>query len=167
MNGTVGSGKTSVAAEIGVLFEFSDVPHAVIDLDELRRGWPAPEGDPFNRALERANLASVTTNYAASGAQVLVVAGVLETRDDLDAYRGILGRDLWVVRLDTPADDVARRLRVRHAASTADRDWYLARATELAKILQDADLDHLVVATGGRTVVEVATDIVARFSNPL
>ena len=43
LNGTVGVGKTTVALAIGDLLAAARVPHAVIDVDWLRRGWPPPK----------------------------------------------------------------------------------------------------------------------------
>lgn len=163
LNGTVGSGKSSVAEEISELFVFSDVAHGVIDLDALRRGWPAPEGDPFNTSLERRNLAAVAANFAHAGAQVLVVAGVIEAAEDLAEYRAILGADLWLCRLTVEPGEGHRRLEARHAASASELDWHRARAGELAEILEEAALEHAVVDTTGASIVAIAADVVTRF----
>ena len=41
LTGTVGVGKSSVAAAVGDLLRERRVANAVVDLDELRRAWPA------------------------------------------------------------------------------------------------------------------------------
>lgn len=50
INGTVGVGKSTVASQLSHLLRSSGRPHAVIDLDNVRRSWPSPENDPFNHA---------------------------------------------------------------------------------------------------------------------
>nr|WP_220093533.1 zeta toxin family protein [Flexivirga caeni] len=42
ITGTVGAGKTTTAYAVGDLLRARELPHAVIDLDELHRLWPAP-----------------------------------------------------------------------------------------------------------------------------
>ena len=90
LNGTVGSGKTAVADALGDLLADREIPHAVIDLDWLRRAWPSPPGDPFNHAMTLRNLTAVATNFLAAGAERLVLAGVLFTNEP-----GYLGLDTY------------------------------------------------------------------------
>jgi Ni2+-binding GTPase involved in maturation of urease and hydrogenase len=47
ITGTVGAGKTSVAAAAGSILAEARIPHAVIDLDALTQSWPAPPDDPL------------------------------------------------------------------------------------------------------------------------
>ena len=78
ITGTVGAGKTSVAEAAGELLAERRTPHAVIDLDGLRRFWPAPEDDPFSLGLTLRNLRDVARNFLNAGARRLVLAGVVE-----------------------------------------------------------------------------------------
>ena len=91
LNGAVGVGKSTVADAVGALLETAGIPHAVIDLDGLRRGWPPPEGDRFNSAIELANLRPVAANYVDAGARILVLAGVIEEAQAVDLYTDALG----------------------------------------------------------------------------
>jgi len=68
ITGTVGAGKTTVADSVGDLLVLRSIPHAVVDLDQLRLSWPSPAGDRFNYAMEIRNLTSVTANYRQAGA---------------------------------------------------------------------------------------------------
>jgi adenylylsulfate kinase len=61
ITGTVGVGKTIVAAKVGEALADRHTAHAVIDLDCLRTSWPAPPDDPFNLAMELRNLTSVAS----------------------------------------------------------------------------------------------------------
>ncbi len=65
VNGTVGSGTSTTAEEVGRLLAERGTPHAVVDLDALRRAWPAPPDDPFHGELELANLAAVAAVHGA------------------------------------------------------------------------------------------------------
>ena len=78
INGTVGAGKTTTANEIGKLLQGRAIPHAIIDLDSLRNAWPSPPDDRFNLEVELQNLAAVASNFRDAGAEILLVAGVIE-----------------------------------------------------------------------------------------
>jgi hypothetical protein len=67
VTGTVGVGRSVTADMIGSLLQARLVPHAVIDLDEIRRHWPSPPDDPFDFELELRNLQPVAMNYLAGG----------------------------------------------------------------------------------------------------
>lgn len=163
LNGSVGAGKTVTAATMGDLLEEAGIPHAVVDLDELVRAWPAPPNDPFQFRLSCANLATMWTNYAAAGATFLVLAGVVESRADVAAYRHALGGiDLTVVWLRAPTETLRQRLRVRHRDAGPALDWHLARAAELDAILTGAEVADFDVWTRDRTVVDIGREILRR-----
>jgi gluconate kinase len=149
LTGTVGVGKTTTSEAVGRLLERTGVPHAVIDLDWLSKGWPAPEADPFQFALLLANLRAVAANFLQAGAQRLVLAGVVETRADRDRYQDALGVPLVVVRLRADLDVVRTRLAGRHAHEEAELGWYLHRSGELDAVLDGANVaDHTLDVTG-------------------
>lgn len=134
LTGTVGSGKTTTAYAIGGLLRQDGVPHAVIDLDELRRGWPAPADDPFGSRVELANLAAVAANYVAAGARRLVLAGVVEGEGARERYAGALGMPVTIIRLKVASALLDERLLARHDPGDS-RDWHLRRSGELEGIL--------------------------------
>ncbi|MET9487363.1 hypothetical protein [Nocardia sp. NPDC006630] len=160
LNGTVGVGKSAVAEALAELEERGGTSHAVIDLDYIRRFWPAPGGDPFNLALELANLEAVVANYRAAGAERLILAGVIERRGDVARYAAATrAARLVVVRLTANRRSVDERLRGRHAGDPAGLAWHLARAGELAGILDAAGVDDISVDTSGLTPAEVAGEV--------
>lgn len=164
LNGTVGVGKTTVADAVGALLAERGIPHAVIDLDALRRGWPSPEGDRFNNAIELTNLRSVAANYRAAGAQVLVLAGVLEEAAAIDDYRDALGGVTpTIIRLTVDPREGERRLRARHRAD-GDRagdelSWHLARHGELDGVLDAAAIPGPVIDTTARDARAIALEV--------
>lgn len=158
VNGTTGVGKTTVAEAVAHLLAERGEPHAWIDLDALSESWPAPSDDPFNARVVAANVACTSANFAEAGARTLVLAGVVETRDQFQAYEQAVGCTLTVVRLTAPLPEVARRLRRRHGAD--DRGslaWHLERAPELDASLERSQLPMAVVtATAPVAVVAAA-----------
>ncbi|WP_226899784.1 AAA family ATPase [Nonomuraea phyllanthi] len=158
ITGTVGVGKTSVADAAGDVLADEGVPNAVIDLDWLRRSWPSPPGDPFNGGLALRNLRAVAANFLASGAERLVLAGVIEDRGERARYEEALGVPLTVCRVRLPLAETRRRLRGRHVLDPEGLDWHLARAGELAAILDTAKVEDFSVdgTSAPRRVAEEA-----------
>jgi hypothetical protein len=161
INGTVGSGKTTVAERVGDLLADASVPHAVIDLDHLCRSWPAPPGDRFNLGVRLRNLRSVAGTYVEAGATHLVLAGVVETREQRALHDDAVGTELTVCRLTVEQAELNRRLRARHYDDHQSLLWHLRRAPELASILDDAGVDDFSVDATHAPAQEIAA-IVAR-----
>ncbi|MCU1583065.1 MAG: hypothetical protein QOD27_1196 [Microbacteriaceae bacterium] len=154
VNGTVGVGKTTLATELSAIEE---VPHAVVDLDEIRRLNPPSASDRFNHELELQNLRSLAANFRRAGAQRFIVAGVIEERSEIRRYVDALGSTgMFVCRLVASPDVVADRLSRRHDGDPEGLEWHLARAGELTKILDGSALDDLVVDSSETSVVELA-----------
>lgn len=158
LTGTVGSGKTSVAIEIGELLEASDVPYALVDLDWL--GWlrPAPASLVTQRSALAENLALVWRTFREAGVERLVLARYVEDREQLEAFRGALpGVELFVVRLVAPPAVVDRRLRARD--SGAQLAEHLAETAAFAARGEQAGLEDAVVENGERSLADVAADV--------
>jgi hypothetical protein len=161
VTGPVGVGKTTVALEASDLLEATGVPHAVIDVDALSWCYPTPVDDPFNSRLALRNLICVWANFAKAGAARLILARVVETRDELGAFReAVPGAELTVVRLRASDETLLRRVADREFGS--HREWSLKRAVELAKLMDDQAVEDYLVETDGRTVTDVAREVLRR-----
>ncbi len=86
LNGTVGVGKTTVAAEVANQLATAGDPVAFVDIDALGDLSPRPRDDPFNTRLVATNLEALSKNFATAGARTRVVAGVIETEENLRLY---------------------------------------------------------------------------------
>lgn len=152
LNGTVGAGKTTTGEALHRLLADDGISNAVIDLDELRRSWPAPPADRFNHELELRNLQAVAANYREVGVRRFILAGVLEQPAEVDRYRSALGGGkLAVVRLEASIKTIEERLRNRHEPKSPELAWHLDRSVELDEILGNAGLETHVVTTEGRS----------------
>ena len=58
-------------------------------MGELRQLWPSHPGDRFNSEIALRDLRSVAGNYLDSGVDRLVLAGVIETVAEREAYQAI------------------------------------------------------------------------------
>ncbi len=161
ITGTVGSGKTSVADTLGDLLTHAGIFNAVIDVDWLRRSWPCPPNDPFNSGLALRNLRAVSQNYIEAGAVRLVLAGVVESRSERDAYQAALGVPLMVCRLRVPLPTVRERLLRRHDGDADRLRWHLNRSGELDHILEHAQVEDAVVDAPTESVRHIAHVVMA------
>ncbi|GAA1599797.1 ATP-binding protein [Kribbella karoonensis] len=164
INGSVGTGKTTTAEALGAELERRDIPGATIDVDWLRRAWPAPSDDPFQTTLALDNLQTIAANFRRAGAQVLIVAAVIETPDELRRTAIALGSNqLLHVRLTAASDTVLSRLTVRHSDDAAALEWHAQRHPELARILDQAGFTNdLRIDTTHKPANEAAQQILTR-----
>ncbi|HEX2864277.1 MAG TPA: hypothetical protein VHN99_06890 [Deinococcales bacterium] len=163
ITGPVGMGKTTAMNEVAYRLEEAGLPHAAVDMDALRAAWPTPPGDRFGEALGLRNLALVWREFAAAGAARLVLADVMEEAAQRDRYaRAVPGAIVTVARLRAPVPVLQERVVARELG--AGRDWHLARAAELAAQMDADRLEDFIVETGGRTVAEIAREIVERWT---
>lgn len=176
INGSVGTGKTTTAEALGEALQGLGIPGAVIDMDWLRRSWPAPAGDRFRTALALENLLAVAANFRRAGARVLVVATVVETTEQLDlhaqalvspesATQGVVAQGaaqdkLLHVRLAASSEAVLARLTTRHQDDEDGLCWHAERHPELAGILDRAGFtDELRIDTTDISPGQVAAQI--------
>jgi chloramphenicol 3-O-phosphotransferase len=157
LTGPVGAGKTVVANEVATLLRERRQPHALVDLAVIGTCWPAPLDDPWHELLSHRNLACMWGNFAAAGAQRLILCRVLENRSLLRRVEAAVpGADITLVRLRAPLQVLHDRLRRREAG---DPSWFLDAATALHTSMEQAGLADHVVDNAARPVGEVAQEV--------
>lgn len=161
LSGPVGVGKTAVADQVSERLQQMGVPHAQIDIDALGWCYPRPAGDPHAGRLRFQNLAAVWANFARAGARRAIVAAVVESRSDIDRYRGAIpGAEVSLVELRAPVAVLHERL--RHRMPGPGLEWHLARAAELAAQMDSSSIHDHLVETGGRLLDEIALEVLER-----
>ena len=154
LNGTVGVGKTTLAAALSAI---ESQTHAVLDLDEIRRLYPSPATDRFNHELELENLRDLAANFRRAGARRLILAGVIEERAEIARYVDALdSTGFFICRLVASPNVLSGRLVRRHEGDPAGLGWHLARAPELTRILDAAAFDDLIVDSSATAPAELA-----------
>jgi tRNA uridine 5-carbamoylmethylation protein Kti12 len=109
LNGSPGSGKSTIANAIADRRRRMGVAHAVIDFDELGRIYPE-----LDSSLGWNNLRAVWPNYAAIPHLRIILAVCIDTRNDLDALRNAMPKKVitvceLVANASTLKDRVTRR----------------------------------------------------------
>ena len=157
LSGTVGAGKTTVAAALRTVLLARGHEACDLDVDELAHRTPPAADDPFNERAVVRHLRSMRAHWHEAGIEVLILPRVIEDAAQLDDYADALGVPVRVVRLEAPASIRRDRLLARHEPGP-DLDWHLARTDVLAGLLERVDVD-LVVVNHGRAASEVAAQV--------
>jgi hypothetical protein len=160
----MGVGKTTVLGQAHDLLTKARVPHGAIDLDCLTEMYPSQPN--YGNGLMFQSLAAVWPVYREHGAERLIVARVVEDRDELGQYEfAVPGAVVTVCRLTAPVGLMQERLDTREVGT--NHDLALARSVELDGILTAAAVEDFTVANDGtRHVSEVARELLARATWP-
>ena len=161
LTGTIGSGKTTLAAELGEILGGRGVGTAVIDLDWL--GWfhapperPMPVGE-----LTARNLGAVWPSFRDAGATRLILARMVEDASEIDAYKSALpGVELVVARVDAPLERIYERLARRDAGTILE--GHLAEAAAWAAALEQLGVEDLVIDNDSRPILEAAEELLGK-----
>lgn len=155
--GGPGVGKSAVAWRVAQRLRGDGVRAGYVDIDQLGMCYPAPEDDPDRWALKERVLERVAREFAATGADLLVVSGVAETTVSPPAH-GFPATSIWL-----DAAEPVRRSRL------TVRDWteeQVARAlTAGTEESAHAHADWIRMSTDELTADEVA-DLVRRDLRP-
>jgi adenylylsulfate kinase len=158
VTGTIGSGKTAVATEIGEILEEEGITCAIVDLDWL--GWVHLGRDPIDELIA-SNLAAIVPNYHAAGVRHYVFARSIGRPEQVGALRGVLdGASLVVVRLTGSKDTIFGRLRKRDEGRILQE--HLAQAVQFESEQAQTQVADFDVSTDGRSLRDVATDVLSR-----
>jgi adenylylsulfate kinase len=157
LTGTLGSGKTALASEVGELLGERGVPAAIVDLDWL--GWIVlgPGGNLTPDDLIAKNLEAILPNFRSAGVQRLVLARTVQDRSQVDQLRRVLGDTrLTVVRLLASPSSIAERLRRRDTGMILQ--GHLAEADEMTKVLDEIKVEDARVSNEA-PIREVAEEL--------
>lgn len=160
LTGTIGSGKTALAVELGDVLGGRGLATAVIDLDWLG-WWHAPVGAASPADLIVRNLEAVWPNFRAEGARYVVLARMLQEPGEIDALRRALpDADLTVVRVEAPPEIVEKRLRQRDTG--AELAGHLNELAAMQRRVAELPAEDLRIDNGDRPIGEVATELLGR-----
>jgi 2-phosphoglycerate kinase len=157
IGGPAGVGKSSTAFEVSNQLQHVQVPHALIDTDELDRIYPVPSD---LGALTERNLASIWQSFAERGTQRLVLVGVFLHRESelTSVRRATSAEHITLVQLAASDETLRERVGRREIGSAADAQ--LTRTLRQARELQmDVAADVHVLDTDSESVEETAARI--------
>lgn len=156
--GGPGVGKSAVAWTLARRLREAGVRVGYVDIDQLGMCYPAPDSDPDRWALKERVLERVAREFAATGADLLVVSGVAETAMPPPVY-GQRATSIWL-----DAADTVRRSRL------AVRDWTEEQVTRALMAGTEesahAHADWIRMPTDDLTVDEVVDRVLRVVHHP-
>ncbi len=159
VTGGLGAGKTSVAVEVGELLAARGTPSSVIDLDQLCWTTPDPASGLGVMDVLASSLRALLPVHEQAGVHRFVLPRLLRDSDDVQAVAdSVAPARVVVVLLTADAGERERRLLRRDSASTLE-----GHLAEVEGLLPDPATADIVVATDGRTVADVAAEVLSRW----
>lgn len=157
IGGRSGVGKTSVAAEASNILQRADIPHAVIEGDNLDQAYPEPWRNGIDLAEQ--NLAAMWANYQSAGYCRLIYTNTVSVLQipTLVAALGTNVRSFGV--LLTATDATAAQRLVQREIGTALEE-HIERSALAAVRLEGASAAHRVL-TDHRSVEDIAKDVLS------
>ncbi|GCB52812.1 adenylyl-sulfate kinase [Streptomyces sp. NL15-2K] len=162
IGGRAGVGKTTVGWEVSARLRAAGVAHAVIDGDFMGQVHPAPDGDPHRAAVAERNLTAVWGNYAELGYRRLVYTNTVSVLEEAtDMFRRAMGDGVRMVRVLLTASDETTEQRLTGRELGSELEHEINGSVRKARMLERrAPADALRVVTDGRTVIDIASEVV-------
>jgi adenylylsulfate kinase len=157
LTGTIGSGKTAVAEEIGEVLGSAGIRAAIIDLDWLCWITLEPENIGYD-ALALANLKAMLPKLERADVTHLVLARAMLSRSTLEAFADALPR-LEVIRLDASPATITKRLERRDSGSVLKQ--HLVESVEMSATLDATGGESARIDNDDRPLREVANEVLA------
>jgi adenylylsulfate kinase len=158
ITGSMGAGKTTVMAEASDLLAAAGIAHAAIDLDSLAIGH-LPEAAWQDLACR--NLAAVWESYARAGAERLLLAEAVESREGLERIRqAIPDSEVVVCRLTASRDAMEQRVFAREPGML--QASLVSRVAELDALLDAARLEDFSLVNEHTPVTATARALLVR-----
>ena len=156
IGGRSGVGKTSVGYEVSDQLRQADVPHVLIDGDNLDHVYPKPEGS----SMTEANLASLWHNYEALGQHRLISVNTVSVLENEMVVRAVGGTAV-VTSILLTVEDATARSRIRQREIGSGLDEHLTSNHDVARRLESkADSSVHRVPTDDRSLADVASVVI-------
>ncbi|MEW9555498.1 hypothetical protein [Nonomuraea sp. NPDC050783] len=153
LSGPSGVGKSSVGWEIFTRLSRGGVNAAFVDGDQISLCHPPPEGGTHR--LRARNLAALWANFRREGMQCLVLAGFVDTPEEVREYTGLLPDAAFsLCRLRVSGAELRERFLAR-----GWRPDLVEEAVAQAESLDASRYADVCVDTDGLTVPEVARSV--------
>ncbi|MCB5180745.1 hypothetical protein [Streptomyces antimicrobicus] len=163
IGGRAGVGKTTVGWEVSARLRAATVAHCVVEGDCMGQVHPAPAGDPHRRKIGERNLTALWSNYAELGHRRLIYTNTVSVLAENEGmFLRAMGGDVRIVRVLLTASDATARERLtgRELGSEFEQEWQAS--VRRARMLDERmPPDTVRVATDGRTVVDIAREVVS------
>jgi shikimate kinase len=157
LHGSPGSGKTTLARAVSEVLGEADLPHGVVDLDDLNLVYPWPP-----RSFARDNLRAIWPNYAAIEGLRLIIPSVIADVDELVQLRATLpGADFRVCELTAPEEVLKERV-----TSREPNEFWQQKLRDFVDLFHTrtdlAEIRDFEVSTHARSIEDSAREVIEK-----
>lgn len=155
LHGSPGSGKSTLARALSEALRGADIPHGVIDMDELSLVHPYP-----GRSFPRDNLRAIWPNYVTAVPNIkLIIPMVFNDEEEVELYRAALPGARLII-CETTAPIAVLKKRVTEREPTEEWARGLRRWVDIYSARTDHErIRHFQVVTHPATVDESVDEI--------
>ena len=164
VTGTIGAGKSTIAAAMSEILHDEGVRHALLEVDWLGEVYPPPDPtDPYSNELAMTVLSSIWPHYLGAGITRAIVTMTLENPEELGALlRAMETPPATVVRLIASQETRESRIKTREFGNL--RDLFLAKTGEIHDKQECFELGDIIVENESRLPQVTATEILQRLN---
>ena len=148
--GTSGVGKSTVGWEVFDRSAREHVATAYVDIDQLGMSFPPPADDESRDRIKALNLGAAVATFRASGAERIIVSGVIDPASTGMYVESLAGVRLTWCQLNVAPATLRERLVLRGWPSET-----IAYVLDYARALDASGFAHVTVNTDGMSVSEV------------
>ena len=163
VTGTIGAGKSTVAALMSEILHEQGVRHALVEVDWLGEVYPAPDpADPYSNDLAMKMLETIWPQYLEAGITRVIVTMTLENQQELDDLLVAIGAPpVTVVRLLASAEDRRKRIEEREFGYLVAP--FLEKTDEIENKMDCFELGDIAVRNDNdRSPLETAREALAK-----
>ena len=154
VNGAAGAGKTASLMALSDALVKDEVSHAAIDADEVSWAYPYPSNQ------ERFELLRASWEaHRRAGHDLLLVAEVVESTDELDELNAVGADDHLHVLLESSLPTLKKRIIGREPPNWSGLGYLLGETERWAVVLKELDGVHLRLDTERLDLDEVVARI--------
>lgn len=159
ITGTIGAGKSTVAALASEVLHNLGIKHGLLEVDWLEGVYPpADPNDPHSTAFSMKNLQAIWPNFLDAGISRAIATMTLESHDELHSLLRALGHpDSTVVVLEASQASCEARIKSREHGDL--RDLFLRKTGEIAETMRRMEIGDVVILNEDRDPVETAKDV--------
>lgn len=159
VTGTIGAGKSTIAALMSEILHERGVRHALVEVDWLGEVYPAPDpSDPYSNDLAMKMLSTIWPQYLEAGITRAIVTMTLENQQELDDLAAAMGQPpVTVVRLLASPETRKERIAAREFGSL--KELFLEKTDEIEDKMDCFELGDVIVGNDkDRSPLETARD---------
>ena len=162
VTGTIGAGKSTVAAAMSEILHEQGTRHGLIEVDWLGEVYPAPDpSNPYSTDLAMKVLSSVWPHYLGAGITRAIVTMTLENREELrDLLAAMESPPATVVRLLASQTTREERIKAREFGNL--RDLFLEKTADIEYQMDCFGIGDFSVENESRLPHASATEILQR-----